>query len=111
WLLLEDIAAQGEIAARRLVGTSARGADDVGANTDVATTLTDRAESTDGTGKVGGDGKDQAPPTPHLYRQTLDFLARLAEIASSLTSLSKEERTPTLKLRLAEVRKEFLEGG
>lgn len=46
-----------------------------------------------------------------LYRQTLDFLTRLAEIASSLTPLSKAERTPSLKKQLAGVGKDFLGAG
>ncbi|CAN0115517.1 unnamed protein product, partial [Ectocarpus sp. 12 AP-2014] len=55
----------------------------------------------------GGDGKSEKQ-APLLYRQTIDFLARLGDIASSLTPLSKAERTSVLKEQLAEVGETFL---
>lgn len=58
----------------------------------------------------GGDGKSEKQ-APLLYRQTIDFLARLGDIASSLTPLSKAERTPVLKEQLAEVGETFLGAG
>ncbi|CAM9982152.1 unnamed protein product, partial [Ectocarpus fasciculatus] len=61
-----------------------------------------------GGGDGGCKGEKQAPL---LYRQTLDFLARLGDIASSLTPLSKAERTPVLKQQLAEVGETFLGAG
>ena len=61
-----------------------------------------------GGGAAGGDeGEKQALPKP-LYRQTLDFLDRLTDIASSLTPLSRSERTPLLREQLEEVGKKFL---
>eukprot|EP00752_Nemacystus_decipiens_P014268 g12689.t1 len=63
----------------------------------------------DSDGGVGGrEGEKQAPI---LYRQTIDFLARLADIASSLTPLSKAERTPLLKEQLRDVGSKFLGAG
>ena len=67
------------------------------------------AGSGDSRGGVGGsEGEKQAPV---LYRQTLDFLATLADIASSLTPLSKAERTPLLKEQLRDVGSKFLGAG
>ncbi|CAM9727285.1 unnamed protein product [Ectocarpus sp. 4 AP-2014] len=58
-------------------------------------------------GGDGGDGKSEKQ-APLLYRQTIDFLARLGDIASSLTPLSKAKRTSVLKEQLAEVGETFL---
>ncbi|CAM9978457.1 unnamed protein product, partial [Hapterophycus canaliculatus] len=63
-----------------------------------------------GSGGIG-EGVQGEKQAPFLYRQTLDFLASLADIASSLTPLSKSERTPLLKEKLAEVGKDFLRSG
>ncbi|CAM9515425.1 unnamed protein product [Pylaiella littoralis] len=73
----------------------------------------ERAQGEGGGGGGGGDvgGDEIEKQVPLLYRQTPDFLARLADIASFLTPLSKAERTPALKEKLEEVAKEFLGAG
>ncbi|CAN0008237.1 unnamed protein product [Scytosiphon promiscuus] len=117
-LLLKDIAENGERAARRLVageagrigggvgagagGGGAEGVDD-GGNGSYGSMRTTAMAAV-----AGGDTGTTA--APFLYRQTIDFLASLADIASSLTPLSKSERTPLLKEKLSEVGKDASAG-
>eukprot|EP00903_Cladosiphon_okamuranus_P006349 g6219.t1 len=140
-LLLQEVAENGELAARRLVeeadslrrggsggGSGYAGNDSpglalgeaagTGAGAGTATAVVAGGEGLEGNERakseagvdVGGAGssREGEKQAPLLYRQTVDFLARLADIASSLTPLSKAERTPVLKDQLRDVGSKFL---
>lgn len=109
-LLLEEIAKEGEQAARRLVEASRSSGQEQGkgprhvdyrsgGSTSIAEAEVETAEAE---GSLGGGVA--------LYLQTVDFMTRLANIAASLTPLSKDDRTPSLRKQLTEVGKEFLSG-
>lgn len=114
-LLLEEVAKEGEQAARRLVEASrssgreqGKGPGRVdyrsGGSTSIAEAEVEKAEAEGSLGRGGGEGGVA------LYRQTVDFMTRLANIAASLTPLSKDDRTPSLRKQLTKVGKEFLSG-
>lgn len=129
-LLLEELAEKGEQAARQLVDSGRKPSVEMEMTGAVAAEGTDPESSALGRpgeassrarvkaeaaeqqvaagGGGGGGGVDDGESRIALYRQTLDFLSRLAEMASSLTPLSKAERTPRLKEQLAIVGKNFL---
>lgn len=109
-LLLEEIAKEGEQAARCLEKASRISGQDQGKGprhidyrSGGSTSITEAEVGTaEAEGSLGGGAA--------LYRQTVDFMTRLANIAASLTPLSKDDRTPSLRKQLTEVGKEFLSG-
>lgn len=125
-LLLEELAEKGEQAARQLVDSgrkpsvemesagaaAAEGTDlessALGRPGEASSRARVKAEAAEQQVAAGGGGGDEGESRVALYRQTLEFLSRLAEMASSLTPLSKAERTPRLKEQLAIVGKNIL---
>lgn len=116
-LLLLEIAEKGEHAARRLasvgrisdaggiVGKLQGELDDAGG---VPLGATFTAGVSTGESKVSGRDELSLGAGISPYRQTLHFLASLAEIAASLFPLPKTERTNSLRAKLEQVGKECL---
>ena len=120
-LLLEEIASQGEQAARRLAEVGRVLAHGGGQEQGQAVFRSGSSSASVAAASIGAleaAGSRENPGAGsfkqggvQLYRQTVDFLTRLADIATSLTPLSKTERTSSLRSQLTEVGKEFLGGG